>query len=84
VWTVLSFTGVFAARFTSAPACPAWVIRSYSRVCQVVDSSWILELRGAVAASGEGQVSASARHFVLYFDHVGCWEVVARDVELEP
>lgn len=82
VWTVLNFEAVLAARFTPDSACAPWMVEAYSRVCEVDPSPWLAELREA-AASRRATVSASARHFVIYFDHVGCWEVLADNIEVE-
>ena len=81
MWAALTFTTVIALRFTSDEACSAWMIEAYSRVCQVEESSWIAALRESAAAQ-RMTVDAAARHLVIYFDHVGCWEVVAGNVEL--
>jgi hypothetical protein len=83
VWTVLGFAMVVALRFTPDPACSAWMVQAYSKVCETVDSTWIDDLRSTAEKRG-AVLSASARHFVIYFDHVGCWEVLADTVRLEP
>lgn len=83
VWTVLRFDMVLAARFTPDAACDAWMVEAYSKVCEVEDSTWLAALR-STAANRHIILSASARHFVIYFDHVGCWEVLAEEIELEP
>jgi hypothetical protein len=57
------------------------MITAYSQICEVVDSSWRDALRNKAAASLL-VLPASARHFFVYFDHVGCWEVLADDVVL--
>lgn len=59
------------------------MVEAYSRVCEVEDSNWSVSLRSTAANRGI-VLSASARHFVIYFDHVGCWEVLADEVQLEP
>ena len=81
VWTAIEFELVCAARFTAEVACLPWMIRAYSRVCEFEGSGWLHELRAA-AASQNMLLSPSARHFFVYFDHVGCWEVMADDVQL--
>lgn len=83
VWTALRFALVLAIRFTPDPACDAWMVEAYSKVCEVEDSTWLVSLR-SIAASRGIVLSASARHFVIYFDHVGCWEVLAEEIRLEP
>jgi len=82
-WTVLRFAMVLAIRFTPDPACDAWMLEAYSRVCEVENSAWLAALRSTAANRGI-LLSASARHFVVYFDHVGCWEVLADEIQLEP
>jgi hypothetical protein len=73
VWTVLEFAMVLAVRFTPDAACEPWMVDAYSRVCEVEESSWLVELRTA-AAGRHVVLAASARHLVIYFDHVGCWD----------
>lgn len=82
VWTALRFAMVLAIRFTPDPACDAWMVEAYSSVCEFVDSAWLAALRSTAAIRGI-VLSASARHFVIYFDHVGCWEVLADEIQLE-
>lgn len=79
-WTLLTFVSSIAVRFTPDPACAAWMVEAYSRVAVVEDSEWLEDLRAA--SRGEGMIPATARHFVVYFDHVGCWEILADDVIL--
>ena len=81
VWTTLVFRHTVAVRFTPDAACAAWMISAYTRVCEVENSALLAELSN-VARVNDGAVSASARHFFVYFDHVGCWEVLADSVEV--
>jgi hypothetical protein len=83
VWTSLTFERPFAVRFTNDVACPAWMLDAYSRVCEVQDSAWIAALRSE-AADQRKIVPPDLKHWVIYFDHVGCWEIVASSVELRP
>ncbi len=83
VWTVLHFVMVLALRFTPDPACDSWMVEAYSKVCEAEDSMWLAALRSAAASRGI-VLPASARHFVIYFDHIGCWEVLADEIRLEP
>lgn len=82
VWATLRYRMVLAVRFTPDPACEAWMVGADSRVCEVDDSDWSRQIR-TIARERGTVLSASARHFVIYFDHVGCWEVLADDFELE-
>lgn len=80
IWTVIEFRGAIALRFTPDPACEPWMLAAYSRISEARDSTWIEDLR-ASAQRQSTAFPASLRHFLLYFDHVGCWEVVAGGVD---
>jgi hypothetical protein len=82
-WTVLRFVMVLALRFTPDAACDAWMVEAYSRICEVEESVWLGDMRSTAASRGI-VLAASARHFFVYFDHIGCWEVLADDVQVEP
>lgn len=82
VWTLLRFAMVVALRSTPNAACDAWMVEAYSRICEVEDSIWLSDLRSTAADRG-AVLSASARHFFIYFDHVGCWEVLADNAQVE-
>jgi hypothetical protein len=82
VWTTLAFDGAMASRFTPDPACEAWMVGAYSRVCVVDESPWLEELRRLSAKSGE-RIPDDRRHLLVYFDHHGCLEVVARGARLD-
>lgn len=81
VWTALEFSGTVAVRFTPDATCAPWMVEAYTRVCEIEDSEWAAELRSATR-DGEGMLPASAHHFFVYFDHVGCWEVLADAVRV--
>jgi hypothetical protein len=82
VWVTLRFVMAFAVRFTPDAACTEMMIKAYSKICELTDSEWLRELRERGQSHGL-VVSASLRHFVVYLDHYGCFEVVADDVAVE-
>lgn len=82
VWTTLSFPGAVALRFTPDPACAPWMMAAYSRVSEVQDSCWLADLQAA-AGDGRSLLPSNLRHFLAYFDHVGCVEVLAGAVHLD-
>ena len=82
VWTSISFRGAIATRFTPEPACEPWMIEAYSRVCIAEESPWLNELRRLALEGGE-PIADDRRHWIVYFDHYGCLEVVAEDVRLD-
>jgi hypothetical protein len=79
VWTRLEFSGSVAARFTPDFACDERMVSAYSRVNEEEGSLWVVDLDSAAAAN-EQTLSASLIHFTVFFDHVGCWEVVADSI----
>lgn len=79
VWTTLTFAPVFGVRFTADPSVAVWMLDAYSRVCEVESSEWIQQL--TTEASEGRRALQSARHFVVYFDDVGCFEVAASNVQ---
>jgi hypothetical protein len=68
-WEELMFTGVAAFSFTAARYCTEDQIGAYDRLEEVSSSQWTRSLR---------DVSADSRHYRIYFDDVGCYEVLAR------
>lgn len=82
VWTALRFVRALAVRFTPDPACEAWMVDAYSEVGEVEDSTWLSALRDTAAGRGIS-LSDGARHFVIYFDHVGCWEFIADEIQMQ-
>jgi hypothetical protein len=83
VWTRLEFNSALASRFTPDPACDERMVHAYSRVDEDDDSRWIADLRNSAKANG-AHLPASLRHFTVYFDHVGCWEVAADTMTISP
>lgn len=60
----------------------AWHLEAYDRVVEIGESAWVEELRdGAVPRWRDHW---SMRHFMVYIDGEGTFEVVAEDVLLTP
>ncbi len=57
------------------------MVQAYSKVAAVSESPWLKELESA-ASSSRITLRSGLRHFITYFDHVGCLEVVALSVRL--
>ena len=83
VWKVLSFSGVIATRFTPDESVLRYMIRAYSSIAVVRDSDWWLELYGRTVGRSE-QMPNGLHHYVVYFDHYGCFEVLATNYDVEP
>jgi hypothetical protein len=70
-WSSAEFTGVEAASFTASDSCTPDQVRAYDRLVKVEPSDMLASLRSA------GQ--KFLQHFRIYFDEVGCLDVVAED-----
>jgi hypothetical protein len=80
VSTTVRFREAIGIKFTPDQGCAAIMVEAYSRVCEFETSDWkrqILETNPSL------ELPASTRHFVLYFDHYGCLEVLADEVGLD-
>jgi len=70
-WSFAEFTGVEAVTFTAHSSCTPDQARAYDRLVKVDPSDMVPRLRGA------GQ--KFLQHFRIYFDEIGCLDVVAED-----
>lgn len=80
-WTTIVFEDAVAARFTPDESCTVEMVRAYSRVSEITGSRWYTDLRDEAQRHG-GVFGSGLRHFVVYFDHVGAWEVLANTVSV--
>ena len=81
-WVTIQFSSGGPMRFTHDPACTELMIGAYSAVAEIQDSEWIAALNLATSIERE-RLPDSLKHFVVYFDHYGCIEVVAASFEVE-
>jgi len=71
----LRFDGVSACRFRAKAYCALWhVEQAYDSLVEVRESKWIAELR---ADEDPEQQRWGMRHFMVYLDSAGCYEIVA-------
>ena len=70
-WASAEFTGVEAVNFTVHDSCTPDQIRAYDRLVSVEPSELLTSLIGAR--------SKFLQHFRIYFDEIGCLDVVAGD-----
>lgn len=78
-WATLIFVGAIAQRFIPDIVTTELMTNAYSKVCVIENSSWIGELE----SRADSEVFSSLKHYMVYFDHNGCLEVLARDFTLE-
>jgi hypothetical protein len=72
-WSSFSFTRVQASLFTGWQWCTEEQVAAYDRVVEVQDSEWLRTLD----ASDARMPKTPLRHFRVYFDEVGCYDVAA-------
>jgi hypothetical protein len=71
-WQEIVFEGVEAFRFTGHASCTVDMIDAYDVLVEVVDSAWVSRLQEA-----RREPAPPLRHLRIYFDELGCYEVVA-------
>jgi hypothetical protein len=83
VRTGLSFARVAAMRARSERCCTAWHVDGvYDVLAEVEDSPWVEELRAETQAQWRDRWQM--RHFIIYLDSSGCFEVVAESWAIVP
>lgn len=79
----IAFAGVRALRQQAESHCTAELVReAYDTLVEVEGSDWIRELRAAQPERNRG--CGEVRHYMIYLDGSGCYEVVARSWEALP
>jgi hypothetical protein len=68
-WEEMTFIGVAAFSFTAAPYCSEEQVGAYDKLQELGESEWIARLSNSPPA---------LRHYRIYFDDIGCYEVLAR------
>jgi len=79
----VSFKNAKANRWTSEPFSQLWLIKDcYCVMVEVLDSEWVRELMNG----GDQVVSKwyQLRHFMVYIEDIGAFEVAAEDIVWGP
>ena len=77
----LRFTRVRAYRFRAEGHCTLWHIEdAYDTLVEVERSSWVAELLADEMTGSQWKI----RHFLIYIDDAGAYEVAAEDCEWLP
>lgn len=76
------FEKVRAHRYRAEGHCRPWHVDVYGIVAEVEDSDWVADL--SVSEPAETWGGWVLRHFMLYIDSAGCFEVVAGSWGLLP
>jgi len=77
-WTTIEFIGAVALLVTPEFATKAIATEAYSKIAIVLNSMWMAMMVGA-----EGRLASDLKHFVVFFDHYGSVEVIARAYEVQ-
>jgi hypothetical protein len=79
----LRFAGVRAYRFLAEGHCTAWhVDGAYDTLVEVIPSDWVAELMAAESSETWG--GWEIRHFLIFVDGSGAYEVAAQTCEWLP
>ena len=78
----LYFTGVASTQSRSERCSTSWHIKAFDVLLEVVDSHWVKTQREEMAERHRREFTA--RHYVFYFDSVGCFEILAENFEVIP
>lgn len=76
----VSFRGVLAYRYTSWLAFQAWMAQAYDSLCDLGDTPWLSEVKSFY----RGDHSEQYRHYGVFFDEHGFYEIVAKEVITVP
>ncbi len=80
----LRFHRVRAFRFRADSHCTAWHIEgAYDTLVEVEQSDWVIELVDAEPSEAWGG-QWKIRHFLIYIDDAGAYEIAAEDCEWLP
>lgn len=83
VWGGVEFKKVRAHQWRAESHCTEWHIEgAYDTVVELEDSPWVAELLMAEPAETWGRWII--RHFMLFIDGAGCFEVAAESVGVLP
>lgn len=74
-WQEVMFRGVEACMFTAHDSCDEDQVDAYDVLVEVIDSPWVAELR----KTRRIPMPPDIRHLRIYFDEIGCYEVVASE-----
>lgn len=75
-WAQLLFQGVAGFSFTAVHSCLPEHVDAYDQVVEVSGSTWLQELLSRRPYEGP-----ELRHYRVFFDDVGCYDVAAENFE---
>lgn len=78
----IRFLEVIALRTRSERACTSWHIRPYDKLSEVLESEWVQQMMTEMP--NQYRSSFEHRHFMIFLDSSGCFEVLAKNFEIIP
>jgi hypothetical protein len=79
----LVFRGARAHCHRAEGVSTAWQVEdAYDTICEVAGSAWLSEV--LELSNSRGHPDPDLRHFMIYLDSAGSFEVLARSWELDP
>ena len=80
-WCAIEFESLAGLKITPDIAVTEFQIEAYSKICTIGDFEWIEELRSQAQDDGM-MLLDTYKHYMLYFDHQCCLEVVAGEYKI--
>lgn len=80
--SALLFSGVAATRSRSERCCTSTHIKSFDALIEIVDSQWVKTQCEEISEMYRAEFAV--RHYSIYFDSVGCFELLAEGFEVMP
>jgi len=81
-WVSIFFRVVSALRMIPDAACSEGALEAYSKICLVEPSNWLAGLRKN-AGKDSNHIPIDSKHFIIYFDHYGSVEVIAKSFSVK-
>lgn len=78
----IRFKEVFSTRTRSERCCTSQHIKSFDALIEYVDSDWVSMQRSEISEMYREQFSP--KHYSIYLDSVGCFEILAVKFEVIP
>ena len=82
LWTHICFKTVLAMRFTPEVAINELMPQAYSKIVEVLRSDWLQNFE-MVANEKHQSIIQGLQHFMVFFDHYGCVEVIAKSFSID-
>jgi hypothetical protein len=77
-WASITFTGVHGFSFTRDYSCTPDQIKAYDKIVEITSSAWAEEL---TARWPKAIPIKPLKHYRIYFDSVGCYEIAAENFD---